>query len=355
MRDQRATVRRITDRGDVDGEVLRLLPVDDPVVHDDEVVLAADDGVLEAVLDAVHARRDTAELAGRVVGLQDVALRSDLGTDADDEVLVAAGGPHPDPEALVGLVEYLHVLGPRTHVVTPHRVRPPRGVDGRVEDVLGIGRPHRPAGGVGDHVVEELAGAKILDAQRVSLVADDVGAVGEPVAVVAHRQRPEAEEVMALRLGIAVEQDLLARELDAVVDLRRGPVVLRADRAAAGDRVLLALLGPGEIPEPAAPDGHRHVGFLGAALDLVEDLLAQVGQVRRVRLGVGVLRLEPGAHLRIVLVAQPFVVVDEGVTVVGTFGGDLLGDRRLHVLAVGGHAPTSASGHSSKDFCVIHS
>ncbi len=128
----------------------------------------------------------------------------------DDEVLVAAGGAHADPEPLVWFVEDLDVLGAGADVVAPHRVRTPRRVDRRVEDVAGVGRPHRAARRVGDHVVEDLTGAKILDAQRISLVTDDVGAVGQPVTVVADGQCAQAEEVVPpLGFDIAVEQDLL--------------------------------------------------------------------------------------------------------------------------------------------------
>ena len=359
VRDQRTTVRRVGDRREVDGEVLRLLPVADFVVHDDQIVLAADDGVLDAVLDPVDPRCDAAEFTRRIVGGEQVALRGDLGPDADDEVLVAPGGAHPDPEPLVGLVKDLDVGRPGTDVVTPHRVRAPGGVDRRVEHVPGVRRPHRTPRGVANLVGEELPGAKVLDAQGVSLVPDDVDAVGEPVAVVADGQRPETEEIVTLRLDVGVEQDLLAGQR-VVAHLWRGPVVLGPDRAAARRRVLLALMGSPVIPVPPAPVGHRHVGFLGAALDLAEDLRAQVRQLRGVRFGEGVLRLQVGDDLRIVLVAQPFVVVDEGVAVVGAFGGHLLGHRRgdrrcVHDGLLVGHQITSASGQSAKDFREIHS
>ena len=49
-------------------------------------------------------------------------------------------------------------------------------------------------------------------------------------------------------------------------------------------------------------------------------------QVRRVRLGVGVLCLQVGDHLRVVLVAQPLVRVDEHVAVVVTGDRSALGD-----------------------------
>ncbi len=114
-------------------------------------------------------------------------------------------------------------------------------------------------------------------------------------------------------------------------------------------------MGAGEIPVASAPDRHGHVGFLGAALDLVEDLLAQIRQMAGVRLGERVLRLEVGGDLRIVLVAQPFVVVDDGVAVMGALRRDLLGDRRCRGLALVDHETTSAVGQSAKDFCAIHS
>ncbi len=49
------------------------------VVQDEEEVLAADDGVLEGVLDAVTTGEHDAELALGIVGLEDSHLAGDLG------------------------------------------------------------------------------------------------------------------------------------------------------------------------------------------------------------------------------------------------------------------------------------
>ena len=88
---------------------------------------------------------------------------------------------------------------------------------------------------------------------------------------------------------------------------------------------------------PAVAGRHRQVGLAGAGLDLVEDLLAQLGQVRGALLGVGVLRLEVRRDLGRVLVPQPLVVVDAGLAVDLGGHGPALRDRR-HDGGVGDRA-----------------
>ena len=174
--------------------------------------------------------------------------------------------------------------------------------------------------------------AQVLDPDRVALVAGDVGGVGEQALVGADRGPAEGEEVVALGELVEVEQQLLARERRlvgrAVLGRRgRGPVVLVGDRDAAAGAVLLALEGARVVPVPADPGGHRQVGLQRAGLDLLEDRLAQVGEVGGALLGVGVLGLEVRRDLGGVLVAQPLVVVDAGLgrgsrCVVGRWCGD---------------------------------
>ena len=101
---------------------------------------------------------------------------------------------------------------------------------------------------------------------------------------------------------------------------RRRPVVGVGHRDPAAGAVLLALEGAAVVPVAAVAGRHRQVGLAGARLDLVEDRLAQLGEVGGLRLGVVVLGLEVGRHLGRALVAQPFVVVDAGPAVV--LGGD---------------------------------
>jgi hypothetical protein len=103
------------------------------------------------------------------------------------------------------------------------------------------------------------------------------------------------------------------------------------------DAVLLALLGAQVIPEAALADGERQVGLLGPALDLAEDLVSQRLLSGCAGVGVRVLGREIGDRVRVVLLGQPRVRVDDRVAVVGALGGHALGDRRRHWCR---HAPS---------------
>ena len=94
---------------------------------------------------------------------------------------------------------------------------------------------------------------EVLDPDRVALVADHVGGVGEQVAVGADRGAAEREELVALGERVEVEQHLLAGQRRLVGrgvlgGLRRGPVVRVGDRDAAAGAVLLALEGAAVVP-----------------------------------------------------------------------------------------------------------
>ncbi len=316
------TVRagRIVDRNGDQLEVDRVL-----VVQDQEHVLPGDDSVLEGVLDAVAAGEHDPELALGIVGLEHPHLAGDLGRQTDHEVAVGLRAADADEVALVRLLEDEHVVAGRAERVAPHLVGAPGLVDGRVEEVGRARRPGRSAAGRRDLVGEHLAGAQVLDLDRVALVALGVDGPGQEVAVVADAERAEREELVAVGLDVGVEQHLLAVDRGLGVERRRVPVVGVADRAAAADRVLLALDGAGVVPPVAAAYGHREVGLERAGLDLVEDLLAQRFEVRRRLVGVGVLGLEVGQRRRVLLVAQPLVVVDEVVAVVAADDGSDLG------------------------------
>ena len=130
---------------------------------------------------------------------------------------------------------------------------------------------------------------------------------------------------MALGQRVEVEQQLLTGQRGLVGRAvlggpRRRPVVGVGHRDPAAGAVLLPLEGAAVVPVAAVAGRHGQVGLAGAGLDLLEDRLAQLGQVRGLRLGVGVLRLEVRRHLGRALVAQPLVVVDAGPAVV--LGGD---------------------------------
>ena len=122
---------------------------------------------------------------------------------------------------------------------------------------------------------------------------------------------------MPVGFGVLVEQYLFARDVGVLVEYRRAPVIRCRHRAAAVRPVLLSLETASVVPPVSAPGGHREVGLLGAGSDLLEDHLSQRLLISRLGLHVCVLRFKVGDDLGIGLVAQPLVVVDEDVVVVG--------------------------------------
>ena len=127
---------------------------------------------------------------------------------------------------------------------------------------------------------------------------------------------------------VPVEQFLLPVQRLAVFGHRRDHLA-GPDRAPAEHRVLLALDRPRVVPPAALAHRDGQVALLGARLDLLEDLLAQRGQMGGERVGVGVLGLEIVDGVRVVLIREPGVLVDHGVAVEGARAGDLLGLGRL--------------------------
>ncbi len=113
----------------------------------------------------------------------------------------------------------------------------------------------------------------------------------------ADRQRAQREELVSLRLDIAVEEHLLALHGRARLRVRPGRRV-RQRRATVG-RVLGLLEGSAVVPPGTAPDRHREVGLLGPGADLLEERLAQRLQVGGHLLRVRVLGLEVGDHVRV--------------------------------------------------------
>ena len=198
----------------------------------------------------------------------------------------------------------------------PHGVGAPGVVDGDVVDGVVVGGPGGACADADDLVVVQCAGAQVLEPQRVSLVALDVHRVGQDVAVEADGGGAEREEVVPFGLDVLVEQDLLAGDLGLLVELWRRPVLGIADRATALHAVLLALEASAVVPPVVTAGWHGQIGFLGARLYLVEDLLPQRRQVLRGLFRVVVLGLQIVDDFGVRLVAQPLVGVDEHVAMV---------------------------------------
>ena len=137
--------------------------------------------------------------------------------------------------------------------------------------------------------------------QRVLPEARLVGGVGQELAVRAHRHVADGHELLALGQGVHVEDDLLrgrGRALPARVD-----------------RVLLPLLRARVVEVAALAGGHVGVRLLDAREHLVVQLLLE--RLRRLhdRFRIGELGAQVGLDLGRALVAQPEVVVHQGVAV----------------------------------------
>jgi hypothetical protein len=97
---------------------------------------------------------------------------------------------------------------------------------------------------------------------------------------------------MPVSFDILVEQHLLAGDFGVLIKDRRVPVARILDWTAALDTVLLAFEASSVVPPVTAADRYRKVGFFGACLDLVEDLLPQWLQMSGRLVGVGILGLK---------------------------------------------------------------
>ncbi len=318
-------VRRHGDELEVQGVV---------IVQDEQAVLAVHDRVLERVLHALPPRPYRTRLRGDVTGqVDEVLLARDAGAHADHEVATAARDPGAEPELLVGLVEELDVVRHRgPEPVQPQGVRTPGLVAGRVEDAGAVGGEERAAG-VRDLVGERDPRLQVADAHGVELVALEVRRPQQLRRVVGGVERAEREELVPLRLGVAVQQHHLSGDGHPRLETRRRPVALDGGGPAV-DAVLRAFLGAAVVPPVSASRRHGEIRLLHAALDLLEQRLAERRQMRRLRLGVRVLGLQVRDDLGGVLGTQPLVRVVDRVAVVRAEGGTAGGDRGVS------HRPT---------------
>ncbi len=309
-----------------------------PVVRDDDplglfAVRAFEEERLRLIEHALVARNHGGELRRRIVEAEQPRFAVLGAADAQHEVTPVRGQlkaqPHGD---VVLLVNHLIVGDGRAQDVGLDLIRAPGIVHHGVEDAGAVGGEADAVEDVLDDVRQQLAGAEVLDAQGEAFVAGVVHGVGVEVPVHRDGRAADGEERLALGLDVAVQQDFLARDLDAGLHRGGSPVghgvagVLGADPAL--DAVLLALHGAAEVPPAVLAVRDRQVCLLRAALDFLEDGLAQRRLVGGDGLLVGVLGLQMVHHLGRVLLAQPLVVVHEGVAVVGPLVPDLLGHRR---------------------------
>ena len=266
--------------------------------------------VVDVVLDVLRPRAHEHRRRGRLVGGDPVPFAGGVAGDAEVEEAAAPTATDADAEAFVGLlVDHRMLVG-----AEPVAVDPPGALglvlDG-VEDRRGVGGP-AGAGDVGDLEWERCARGEILQPQGVLAEAGVVGAVQEETVVIAHAGHADRHVLVPLGELVHVEEDrLFAFERTSL------PAV---------DGVLLPLLGAGVVPVRPVLVGHRKVGLLDAREHLIVEQPAEFLDRGHHLVGVGVLRLEVGAHRRILLVAEPGVRIGPALAVermgVGALGCD---------------------------------
>ena len=205
----------------------------------------------------------------------------------------------------------------------PYLVWAHRGIGPGVEEGPAVRRPGGAVVDAGHDVGQVGASAEIAEAKLVQLRAIDVLRVGDRVLVRASLDVAELEIFVAFGQLVGVENDLL----------------LGVHRAAstAVDLVVEAFDGAGVGPPTLVEDGGREVGLLNSTDDLPIELSLQAGRRRHHLVRVGVLGLQVGDDLGVLLVAEPVVRIDALVAVrldhVGPpRGGRWAGGGDLHPL-----------------------
>ena len=299
----------------------------------DEAVAPVVDGVLDVLLARPHQPGWRRRLAGR----QHVDLGRRLAARHEHDPALAAGGADVQGEPLVGLLQHEHVgADRRAQLVAPDLVRAHLLVGAGVEQpapVAGPGEP-TPRRRSGQLVRQLLAGGQLADPHRVALAAVGVAGPGQQRVVGRRLDGVDVEELVAVGLGVAVEDDVGGGLLERPPATEHG--------------VRLALDRPADVPPRAVAHRHRLVGLLDPRLDLGEQLLDEVLPRLEEGGGVGVLGFEVGDRVGVLAVAQP------GPRVVGGPGGALPRVRLLRgdggsVMGSGERASERASGY---DGCV---
>src|SRR5882724_4232612 len=122
-------------------------------------------------------------------------------------------------------------------------------------------------------------------------------------------------------------------------------------------RILLALFGAREIEIAAQSVGDGEVGLQDAAEHLLVQLFLERLGVAQNYIGVGIFGVEIGDDFRIILVAEPRIIVDEAVAVNDGFNRLTPRDRwprRAGILRIGRKTLSSDVGvgvHGS--FCSV--
>lgn len=159
-----------------------------------------------------------------------------------------------------------------------------------------------------------IACGQILDVQGVDFVPAGVQAIGQQAMVGTNVERPQRKKAAACQ-GVGVQQQLLLAFIDRVGIIARAWAAVMAG-------VFIASGGTGVVQVGPPWRRQGQIGFLDAALDLLEQLLAQRGLMSQTGLLVGVFRFEVGQYLGLVTLLQPRIGIGR---VVGSGQGRQVG------------------------------
>src|SRR5664280_2170646 len=143
-----------------------------------------------------------------------------------------------------------------------------------VEEVSTVTRPGEAVVHVAQFVVERCLSGQGTHAHLVAFVAFEVGAHDDPLVVGTDGEDADGQEVVALRLEVLVQDDLLALEGDEGIDRRRREVVAEYWHATA-DRIAEALAGALVVPPALSTNRNRDVSLFDAVLYLLVHLVLE--------------------------------------------------------------------------------
>ena len=268
-----------------------------PVGADDPAVAE----MIGLIKEVALARGDHCE-AGGVRGGCAALLVADCAVqiDADIPVVGRAADAHVIGVVLL-LVDQPIGRGGRTEDVRLHALgEQSDGILLEVEDRPVVAGPDHAALDIGDAVREGLAGREVLHLEHILAAADGIERIGEQPVVRAHRAAGDLEEAVALGHGRLVEDHFLG--------------CLQTALAPREDRIVGAGGEAGVVIIAALQIGDRAVVLLDVPDNLSIDLVRQRLLGGEHGVGIGVLGLEMGQHLRVFprIVAQPVIFVVAG-------------------------------------------
>ena len=161
--------------------------------------------------------------------------------------------------------------------------------------------PGHAAVAVVERQFADLVGRQFLHEQGVNLFAAGIEAVGQALVIGADAERAQGEKA-AIGQHVRVQQQFFAAGVHLVAVIGRAAAAVVAG-------VLVTGGGAGVIQIRAPRGGQGQVGFQNAALDLVEQGLAQRLLIGQLGFLPGVFGLEVVEHLRVVAFLQPGVRV----------------------------------------------